>query len=192
MIQRLLNWMGDRKRWSVLMSVVFIIGAGWAWLSAVPASATTSGAIPSPRQGFAAPDFTLELLNGGDVTLSDLRGSVVIVNLWASWCPPCRAEMPALQRVFEANHARGLEMLAVNTAFQDNQASAQEFVRQHALTFPVPLDRTGGVAHLYQLRAMPTTFFIDRNGVIRQVIIGGPMSEATLRVAVESLLEEAP
>ncbi len=191
-MQRLIEWMGDRKRWPILMSVAFIIGATWIWLSAVSASATTSGEIPSPRQGFAAPDFTLELLQGGEVTLSDLRGSVVIVNLWASWCPPCRAEMPSMQRLYEANQARGLEILAVNTTYQDSQASAQEFVRQHALTFPVPLDRSSDVARLYQLRALPTTFFIDRRGVIRQVAIGGPMSEAALQVAIESLLDEAP
>ena len=189
---RLIGWMGDSKRWTLLMSVVFLLGAAWIWLSAVPASATTSGQTPSPRQGFAAPDFTLELMQGGEVTLSDLRGQVVILNLWASWCPPCRTEMPALQRVYEATRQRGLEILAVNATYQDSLASAQEFVHQLELSFPVPLDREGAVSRLYQLRAMPTTFFIDRQGVIDQIIIGGPMSEATLRAAVESLLDEEP
>jgi len=188
----LIGWMGDRKRWMLLMSVVFLFGGVWIWLSAVPASATTSGQTPSPRQGFAAPDFTLELMQGGEVTLYDLRGQVVILNLWASWCPPCRTEMPAMQRVYEANRQRGLEILAVNATYQDSLAEAQEFVDQHELSFPMPLDRRGMVSRLYQLRAMPTTFFIDRQGVIDQVVIGGPMSEAMLRAAVESLLDEEP
>lgn len=188
----LLEWIRDGRRWALVMSVVFILAAVWIWLSAAPASATTSGEIPSPRQGFAAPDFTLELLQGGEVTLSELRGQVVILNLWASWCPPCRAEMPALQRVYEANHERGLEVLAVHTTYQDSEAAAQDFVQEYALTFPVPLDRAGEISRLYQLRALPTTFFIDRQGVIRQVVLGGPMSEATLQVAVQTLLDEVP
>jgi peroxiredoxin len=187
---RLIGWMGDKKRWTLLMSVVFLLGAVWIWFSAVPASATMSGQTPSPRQGFAAPDFTLELMQGGEVTLSDLRGQVIILNLWASWCPPCRAEMPALQRVYEDNRARGLVVLAINTTYQDSLSSAQEFASQYELSFPVPLDRSGTVSRLYQLRALPTTFFIDRQGVIDQVVIGGPMSEATLRAAVENLLDE--
>jgi peroxiredoxin len=185
-----MEWMRDRKRWAILMGVVFVISVIWIWLSAVPATATTSGMIPSPRRDFAAPDFTLELLGGGEVTLSDLRGQAVIVNLWASWCPPCRAEMPALQRLYEANRARGLEILAVNTVYQDSRNSAQDFISEYGLTFPIPLDLSGSVARLYQLQALPTTFFIDPEGIIRQVVIGGPMSEATLQVAVESLLSE--
>lgn len=188
-MQDLMAWMRDRKRWAILMCVVFALGVIWIWVSAVPAAATTTE-ISSPRQGFAAPDFTLDLLGGGEVTLSDLRGLVVIVNLWASWCPPCRAEMPAMQRLYEANRARGLEILAVNTAYQDSRTSAQDFISEYGLTFPIPLDLSGSVARQYQLRALPTTFFIDPEGIIRQVVIGGPMSEATLQIAVESLLSE--
>jgi peroxiredoxin len=184
--------MADRKRWLALMIIVFALGATWIWLSAVPASATTSGMIPSPREGFAAPDFTLALLGGGEITLSDLRGKVVVLNLWASWCPPCRAEMPAMQRLYEANRARGLEILAINTAYQDSRTSAQEFISEHELTFPVPIDQRGAVARQYLLQALPTTFFIDHQGIIRQVVVGGPMSEATLQIAVESLLRELP
>ena len=183
----------DARRWTVLTLVVLTLGAGWTFLSRVPPAATTGGAPPanaSPREGFSAPDFTLDLLGGGQVTLSELRGKVVMVNLWASWCPPCRAEMPTLQRVYEANRARGVEILAVNTTFQDTQADAAEFVRAFGLTFPIPLDRTGEVSRSYLLRALPTTFFIDRKGVIRQVVLGGPMSETTVQTAVEELLRE--
>jgi peroxiredoxin len=176
----------------VFTLVVFIAGAAWVWSSAVPDSATTGGRIPSPREGFLAPDFTLDLLTGGEMTLSEQKGKVVIINLWASWCPPCRAEMPALQEVYLANRDRGLEVLAVNTTYQDQESAAAAFVQDFNLTFPILLERTGDVARQYQLRAMPSTFFVDREGVIRKVIIGGPMSEVTLQTAVEELLQEAP
>ncbi len=188
MIDRLLALMEVRSRWLVLMTLVFGAGVLWIWVSSVPASATTSGLIPSPREGFAAPDFTLELLGGGELSLSGLQGKAVVINLWASWCPPCRAEMPAIQAVYERNRERGLEVLAVNTTFQDSERDAASFVQEFALTFPVPLDRTGSVSRQYQLRALPTTFFVDREGVIRKVVIGGPMSETTIQTAVEEIL----
>ncbi len=188
----ILHWTRDSRRWAALMAVTLLIGGGWIWASAVPAAATSGGLIPSPREGFAAPDFTLELLGGGTVTLSDLRGKVVVINLWASWCPPCRAEMPAIEAVYQANKDKGLEVLAVNTTYQDGEAQAAAFVREFGLSFPIPLDRSGDVSRLYLLRALPSTFFVDRQGVIRKVIIGGPMSEATLESTVQGLLQEAP
>ena len=192
MEQRLRKLIPDRSRWLAFTVVVFIAGAAWVWSSAVSDSATTGGRIPSPREGFLAPDFTLDLLTGGEMTLSEQKGKVVIINLWASWCPPCRAEMPALQEVYLANRDRGLEVLAVNTTYQDQESAAAAFVQDFNLTFPILLERTGAVARQYQLRAMPSTFFVDREGVIRKVIIGGPMSEVTLQTVVEELLQEAP
>jgi peroxiredoxin len=182
----------NQKRWFGLTALVLVVGAGWIWNSSVPVSATTGGLIPSPREGFLAPDFTLDLVGGGQVTLSELRGDVVLINLWTSWCPPCRAEMPALQKVYEANRERGFEILAINMTYQDSETAAVEFVREHGLTFPILLDRMGAVGYQYQLRSLPTTFFMDRQGVIQQVILGGPMSEVTLQTALESLLKEGP
>lgn len=98
--------------------------------------------------------------------------------------------MPALQRIYESNRLRGLEVLAVNTTFQDSEAGAAEFAREFGLSFPVLLDRSGEVSRTYLLRALPTTFFIDRGGVIREVVLGGPMSETKIRTAVEELLQE--
>jgi cytochrome c biogenesis protein CcmG/thiol:disulfide interchange protein DsbE len=190
------NWflktIPNRARWLSLAAIILLAGSGWIWISAVPDSETTGGRIPSPREGFLAPDFTLELIGGGEVTLSDERGKVVIVNLWASWCPPCKAEMPAIEEVYLANQDRGLEVLAVNTTFQDQEAAAVDFIGEFGLTFPILMDRTGEVSRQYLLRAMPSTFFIDREGIIRKVIIGGPMSEATLQTAVEERLGAGP
>jgi thiol-disulfide isomerase/thioredoxin len=173
--------------------VLFALGVVWTFLSRVPPAATTGGAPPpSPREGFSAPDFTLDLLGGGQVTLSELRGKVVMVNLWASWCPPCRAEMPAIEKVYRAYKDMGLVVLGVNTTFQDNEADAAAFVQEFGLTFPIALDRTGAVSNRYSLRGLPTTFFVDRQGVIRSVVIGGPMNEGTVQSKVEDLLRETP
>ena len=182
--------MRDPKRWFFLMAITAVVGAAWIWQSAVPASATTGGEIPAPREGFPAPSIELARLNGERLKLADLRGQVVVVNFWASWCPPCRAEMPALERAYQAERERGLEILAVNTTYQDQLGAAQTFVSERGLSFPILLDRTGETANRYRMRALPTTFFVDRAGVIRKVIVGGPMSEATLRSTVDSLLAE--
>ncbi|OGO19551.1 MAG: hypothetical protein A2Z14_06510 [Chloroflexi bacterium RBG_16_48_8] len=100
--------------------------------------------------------------------------------------------MPALQQVYENNRDRGLEVLAVNITYQDRETNARAFADEMGLSFPILLERTGEKARGYQLRAMPSTFFIDREGVIRRVILGGPMSEATLQTVVEELLGEVP
>jgi peroxiredoxin len=83
-------------------------------------------------------------------------------------------------------------VLAVNTTYQDQESAAIAFVQEFGLTFPILMERTGDVSRQYLLRAMPSTFFVDREGVIRKVIIGGPMSKATLQTAVEELLQETP
>ncbi len=182
----------DPIRWGAIVLGVLVLGGIWIAFSQVPVSATTSGAIPSPREGFAAPDFTLETLEGEQVTLSELRGKAVVVNLWASWCPPCRAEMPALQAAYEADRDQGLEILAVDMTYQDSEQDALSFARDFGLTFTIPLDRDGSVARQYLLRALPSTFFVGPDGVISKVVIGGPMSEATIRSTVRELLKDIP
>jgi len=176
-----------------LSLAVLILSGAWIWSARKPLAVSPNGAPPpSPREGFSAPDFSLDLLDGGQVTLSDLRGQVVMVNLWASWCPPCRAEMPAIERVYQEYQSQGLVVLAVNTTSQDTEAAAAAFVAEYGLSFPIPLDRTGAVANRYQLQGLPSTYFIDRQGVIRSVVVGGPMAESLIRSKVQDLLAEAP
>jgi cytochrome c biogenesis protein CcmG/thiol:disulfide interchange protein DsbE len=190
--KRLIQFVNDTPRWMSLVAAVFLLGVTWIWFSAEPGSAGTGDRIPSPREGFLAPDFTLEGQSGKSWTLSDLRGNVVMVNLWASWCPPCRAEMPALQQVFEHYQDQGVEILAINTTYQDREVDARAFIDEMNLSFPILFDRTGDVSRQYQLRAMPSTFFIDHEGVIQKVILGGPISEATFQTAVEELMRDVP
>jgi thiol-disulfide isomerase/thioredoxin len=181
------------RRWTALTLVLLALGVIWAAASRLPGAGAAPGAPPpSPREGFSAPDFALEQLGGGRVTLSELRGQVVVVNLWASWCPPCRAEMPALDRVYRAYRDQGLVVLGVNLTSQDDEATAIDFVEELGLSFPILFDRSGEVNRRYRPPGLPGTYFVDRGGVIRTVIIGGPMSEALIRSKVEPLLGEGP
>jgi len=168
--------------------LILILGAAWIWISIPPPGSTTQGQIQAPQEGFAAPDFTLETYEGQSYTLSEFRGRPVLVNFWASWCPPCRSEMPAMQRVFEDLEEQGLIVLAVNSTHQDNLGEALTFVKIRQLTFPILLDRTGSAGSLYDIRSLPTSFFIDSEGIIQDVVVGGPMSEALLRIRVEEML----
>ena len=149
----------DQRQWTILMVVVLTLGACWTALSRVPLAAASMGERPAPRKGFSAPDFTLDLLGGGQVTLSELRGKVVVINLWASWCPPCRAEMPAIEKMYQTYRDLGVVALGVNTTYQDSEPDAAAFVREYGLTFPIPLDRDGSVSQRYALSGLPTTFF---------------------------------
>jgi peroxiredoxin len=176
-------------RW-IRSAGILLLGLIWIGLSADRLGASTNGLIPAPQKGFLAPDFTLETLDGKTVTLSDLRGQVVIVNVWASWCGPCRLEMPAFKKVYEEYSERGLVILAVNSTSQDTRAAVEKFVAEFQLPFSIPLDTQGTAARLYQVSALPSTFFIGRDGIIRKVVIGGPLAESTLRTEVESLLAE--
>lgn len=172
---------------------ILILGLVWIGISADKLGASTNGLIPAPQKGFLAPDFTLETLDGKTVTLSDLRGQAVIVNLWASWCGPCRLEMPAFKKVYEEYKDRGLVILAVNSTSQDSRTAVETFVAEYQLPFPIPLDTKGEVARLYRLSALPSTFFIGCDGAITKVVVGGPLAESTLRAEIESLLaEETP
>jgi len=179
-------------RWLAAMLAVLLLGIAWISASALPESAVSGGPPPSPKEGFTAPDFELISLTGEVISLSSLRGHPVVINLWASWCPPCKAEMPALEDIYLSYRDRGLQILAVNMTAQDSVEAAEAFVAENHLEFPVLLDMNGEVARRYRLRALPTTFFVASNGVIRKVAVGGPLSGVTLRTAVEDLLAGVP
>lgn len=170
--------------------LVLIVATAWIWISRDEASTSTAGQIPAPQVGFLAPDFTLVNMDGEMVRLSDYRGQAVLVNLWASWCVPCIREMPAMQSVYDQYKDQGFVVLAVNITSQDTKASAIAFVEQLNLTFPILFDLNGEVARAYQMRAFPSSYFIGKDGIIQEVVIGGPMAEALLQVRAEQLLLE--
>ncbi len=172
----------------ILYLLILIAGASWITLSANTTN-VTAGKISAPQAGFTAPDFTLKTPTGEEYTLSELKGNAVLVNLWATWCPPCRAEMPAIEKMYQEYKDQGFVVLAVDMTYQDDPANVAPFIQKYGLTFPVLLEETGDVAALYQLRSLPSSFFINRAGVIQEIVIGGPMSEALLRTRIEEILK---
>lgn len=115
--------------------------------------------------GQQAPDFELQTLSGETVRLSDFRGKRVMVNFWATWCPPCRAEMPDMEKFY---NAKDVEILAVNLTDTETSIGAIEnFVDEFELTFPILLDSNLDVSFLYKIQPIPTTFMVDSNGIIR-------------------------
>ncbi len=126
-----------------------------------------------PLIGMIAPDFSLKTLDGPVIQLSDLKGKAVLINLWATWCPPCRLEMPTIQAAYQKYKDRGLVILAINFTAQDNFSDVSTFVKELKLTFPVLLDTTGDVsAGLYAMHSLPMSFFIDSQGIIRNIQFG--------------------
>lgn len=175
------------------MLVSLAAGILWTVVSRVPSAVGAPlSTAPSPREGFLAPDFTLDTLDGKKVTLSELRGKVVVINFWATWCLPCREETPALEKSYEQYKDSDAVILGVNLTNQDSISEVDSFVQEFGLTYPILLDRDGRVGYLYQVKGLPTTFFINREGVIRTVLVGGPMSETFIRSKIEALLKEVP
>lgn len=172
------------------MTLLLALGVAWIALSKVPAEMADAhaGSSPRPRKGFAAPDFTLETLDGQTITLSDLQGQVLLINFWASWCLPCREEMPAIQQVYEQYRDQGFVVLAVN--LQEKNAQVAAFTEQLELTFPILMDRDGDVFDRYRVMALPSTFFVDRAGVIQDVAVGGLLSGAFIESQVAPLLAQ--
>jgi peroxiredoxin len=143
----------------------------------------TSTASVGTRKGDVAPDFSLPTLDGGAQSLSDYKGRTVILNFWASWCGPCRAEMPDMQVVYGELREQDLVVVGVNQGEPRQQVEA--FVQEFGLTFPVLLDEEQGLARTYGVRAFPTTFIIDGDGIIRDQVVGGPLSRSALLKLVE-------
>ena len=144
----------------------------------------TAGSEPIATVGKAAPNFELQNLDGQLISLSSLKGKPVLGNFWATWCGPCGSEMPYLQEIHEDWSDSGLMVLAINTG--DSASEAEQFLQDHNLSLPVLLDTKNVVAPKYGIRYIPTTFFIDKDGIVRNKVIGAFPSKA----AIESRLDE--
>lgn len=156
-----------REAWFAFI-VLFVAGIAAVYVGnnqAVEAADTPVGV----SIGMQAPDFTLPDLNGNPVSLSELRGKPVIINFWASWCPPCREEMPEMQTFHEMHHGR-VTVLGVNLAETPEKVTG--FLDEYGYKWPMVLDRGGDIRELYRVRVIPTTYFLDGKGIIHRVYAG--------------------
>jgi peroxiredoxin len=138
------------------------------------------------RVGQPAPDFSLPAMSGDSVRLADLRGHPVVLSFWASWCPPCLTELPALVSAWNAQRPAGLQVLAIN-GDDERPAVIRDFTTKMALPFPVLLDARARVNDRYRITGLPTTVFIDSAGVVRALNLG-PIDRETLARDLETIL----
>jgi peroxiredoxin len=182
----------------VIMCGGLFIGLGLSWTiynapgnSAKPVSsesaptiipkltASQSGNTPQPvvEVGKQAPDFSLKDIDGEEIHLSDFSGKPVLINLWATWCIPCQNEMPVLEKIYKDKNALGLVVLGVNITSQDNLETVKETVKKYQLSYPILLDESGQISKLYQVHGIPSSYFIDQQGVLRRIQIGEILPE---------------
>ncbi|MGE7769425.1 peroxiredoxin family protein [Viridibacillus arvi] len=138
--------------------------------------------------GELAPDFELETLEGKKVKLSDFRGKKVILNFWATWCPPCKAEIPHMQKYYEKYAEEdNFEIVAVNlTSYKESVKYVKKFVKTYEMTFPVLLDTKGEQMDAYEIYVVPTTYYLDTKGVIQKKV-RGPVDQDSMRESIKAL-----
>ena len=149
-----------------------------------------------PEIGKPAPEFTLPLFDGGEISLAELRGKVVVINFWASWCDPCREEAPVLERMWREYRDRGVVFLGVN--YVDVESEARKYLKEFDVTYPNGPDVGQKIARAYRIRGVPETFFVDPQGNIAPIIVNGqpqpkkisPITEEELRSVLDRLLAE--
>lgn len=175
----------SRSKWRqalplIASALAIVIGllliAGPAFLSSLPTPpkpALQSG-MPSgmPKAGEVIPDFELPTLDGRKVRLSALRGSPVLINFWATWCGPCKQEMPLLVEQYNWNKGKGLRVLAIDTLANDNLDDMRAFAKQLNVNFDVLVDETDAIAGGWEVMGLPTTFFIKPDGIVAKVHVG--------------------
>ena len=186
----------SRRGWIFLLSAIPLAGflalLGWASLKT---GGNPGGLGVNNEFGQVdisskpAADFTLTLSTGTELPLSDLRGRVVLVDFWASWCTPCRQEAPVLSRVYLEYAGKPVEFVGVN--IWDRNQDALDFLEAFETSYPNGVDQAGSIAIDYGVRGIPEKFFIDQNGVLRQKFVG-PMQADALRAAIDGLLGADP
>jgi thiol-disulfide isomerase/thioredoxin len=175
----------------VVVAVVMVAAA--VAFFAVGVNPTWAAERPNPKTlvGKPAPTFSLQTVQGKDMSLAKERGNVVVLDFWATWCPPCRESLPGLEKLHADKELadKGLKVYAVN--LREEKDVAKQYLEQNNLTFPAPMDKTGAVAQKYLVSGIPTTAVVGRDGKVKAVFVGfGAGAEERLREAAEKALDE--
>ena len=160
-----------------------------------PPPTATAEPRPTPRvirsraqtENVVAPDFEIEAFDGKTIRLSDFAGQVVVLNFWASWCPPCRWEMPAFEEIYQEYRDQGVTFIGI--AMSDTLEEASALAEQTGVTYPLALDTTNEVVRAYEVRSLPTTFFIDKDGRIQRRLTSAA-NEGMLKVFIRGQLSD--
>lgn len=180
--------------WMAAISLTLVLGGAWVILSEAgvgTGAVTTNGAValePAPIAGHPAPDFELTNMDGETVRLSDFEGKPVVLNFWATWCGPCRAEFPEFQEAAVENADR-LVIVGINNTSTDNPNAIPDFLDQFGITFPILLDNDREAVDAYNILGLPTTIFIDDKGVVNEVFTG-PLNKAYIEAKISELNSE--
>ena len=142
------------------------------------------------KVGEAPPNFTLKDLNGKTWTLAELKGKPVVVNFWATWCAPCKFEMPHFEKAYQKYKDQGLVVLAIDIRTDNGEPAVRKYVSDMGLTFPTPMDVTGQTEQDYRVRAYPTTYFIGRDGKLREIKRGAFISPEQLNASVDKIMQQ--
>jgi cytochrome c biogenesis protein CcmG, thiol:disulfide interchange protein DsbE len=159
------------RRRILIFSLVSLLNLGLVALLLklllTPAPNTT---VSDPLIGHPAPNFSLAMLRSNtgqtSLSLSNFKGKPIVLNLWASWCDPCKQEMPLLETTWKQMQAQGKNVVFLGIDFQDSNSDATSFIQQYSITYPIVLDATGSVATKYGIASLPVTIFINRNGMV--------------------------
>lgn len=148
------------------------------------------GLKESPQEGYLAPGFSLKNLKGESVSLADFSGKVILLNFWATWCPPCRREIPSLERLYHLRKDTGFEIVAVSVD-RTSLSKVASFAANYRMSFPVLVNPRGDVGQRYWMRSVPSSFLLDKKGIIRWKVIGArEWDDAQTLAKIDQLLSE--
>jgi peroxiredoxin len=172
--------MDKKTRTFIRIAILGVLLA--AFVFAIYSSVTDTTVV---KAGKKAPVFSLPQLNGESIKLSDLKGKAVVLNFWGTWCEPCKAEMPALQKQYEAYKDKGLVVIGINIG--ETPVAVEPFVKGLGVEFPILLDRKSEITKLYKIGEIPASYFLDEDGVVRDIVVG-QMTEKMISDKVAKIL----
>lgn len=172
--------------WLAALMTALVLGLALTGCSR--SSASPDGAEEGYNVGNLAPGFGLQTPGGQTISLNDFRGRPVLLNFWATWCPPCRAEMPLLQRIADNKALSEKGLVVVGVDLGETPATVDAFMKSNGYSFTVVLDRDQIVGEHYNVGGIPTTFFIDKDGIIREVRVGAFASEAQILAGLRKIM----